>query len=507
MEVTVIGALSGQANVDAELIISLLGSEPMDMSHGGVFTGKPSTELYVDDRWVVKMDQRRSFSTEEVACKWCQLQVEKERGYKIYHPHRAWFVVEKNGWSVGNISPRMQPLNVINFSQLSNRNRIKYLVALMDIYCAFAARTEKRLDEGLSNFALLDDAVWYLDDDIYPWDSFSSFSAMMANWLRKSSDLGLDQKQWSRLGDALKPMLRNYSSSANDMVYEGLSDQFVGAFEAYKEAFVSRLRSAQSIRMIHSAEGALADDSQPIGLIADVHANLPAFKAVLDAFSEKGVDKIMHLGDVVGYGPHPVQCIKLAKERNVFCVRGNHDHYVAHSGDVKVAASSSAKWTLDWTVNQLSEKDKKWLGQLPVRHRMKEWMAVHGSPIDKSFFNGYVYNMTAEKNLEYLRSREIPLCLHGHSHIQGVYAMKGRVVQPFITSDRVDLNAFVASLVCPGSVGQPRDGQIGAEAAVFYPDSMKLELFTVAYEIGEVAREMEGNGFPERIIKRLKSGR
>jgi len=329
---------------------------------------------------------------------------------------------------------------------------------------------------------------------------------MLARALRQSTSRGLNGGHWRHRGINRTPLLRLYSTSSDDMVYEGIHDQFVVTFEEYKNSFVSELRSATSINMAKSAIGAFQDNDRPIGLIADVHANLAAFEAVLWAFESRGIQQIMHLGDVVGYGPHPLECIRLCREKDIFCVRGNHDHYVAHSGDVKVAASSSAKWTLDWTVDQLDAEEKEWLAVLPVRHRMKGWMAVHGSPIDKSFFNGYVYNMTAEKNLEYLRSRDIRLCLHGHSHLQGLYAMQGRVVQALSCPQQIDLKQFTAALVCPGSVGQPRGGQVGAEAAVFYPDSCRVEFFSVDYDVERVASDMQANGFPERIVQRLRAG-
>ena len=506
MEFSIIGALSGHAQITHEMLESLLVMPALDMAHGGEFTGKPTTEIHADEGWLLKIDARRAFDSHDIAEKWCKLQIEKERQYGIYHPDRCWFVVRRESWVVGNVSPRMQPLHIIDFTTLSVQRRLQLLSTLLEIYCRFATQSEKRLDEGLSNFALIDDQLWYIDDDIYPWDSFASFSAMLANWLRQSDTLGLDAQLWQQLGATLKPLLRSYSSSADDMVYEGISDQFVGLHEEYKNVFISELRSARSIHMERSAIGRFESNDKPIGLIADVHANLPAFEAVLAAFDERGIDQIMHLGDIVGYGPHPHACIELSRERGIFCVRGNHDHYVAHNGDVKVAASSSAKWTLDWTVNQLGDEEKAWLGMLPVRHRMKGWMAVHGSPIDKSFFNGYVYNMTAEKNLEYLRARDTKLCLHGHSHIQGMYAMQGRVVQPFSTTKQVDLKQFSAALVCPGSVGQPRGGQIGAEAAIFYPDSCRIDFFSADYDVERVASDMQANDFPERIVQRLREG-
>jgi len=507
MDIYLVGSLAEPMAVTSDVIESLLHGEPQNLSHGGAFTGKPVMQIYADEQWVLKINSNRSFSSESIALKWCEIQLEKEKTYGVYHPQRSWLVIEQQqGWLAANITPRLKPLNLFDFSTFPEHERLWVFKEVLHLYCTFAARFDKHLDEGLSNFGCLNGKLYYLDDDIYPWDSFCSFSAMLANWLRKSESLCLGEEDWRELGRFLWPLLRTHSSEADDVVHESLADQVVGSAEHLKQAFLSELRPDYRVSMAQTASGDFSS-SEPIGVIADVHANLPAFEAVLNELAKRGVRQIMHLGDIVGYGPHPNACIELAKQHNIFCVRGNHDHYVAHEGDVRVASSSMAKWTLDWTLEQLGGAEKQWLGALPVRHRMPGWMAVHGSPIDKTFFNGYVYNMTAEKNLDYLRSADIPVCLHGHSHIQGIYGLKGRVVQALASPERVNLDQFTAALVCPGSVGQPRDGSPRAEAALFYPDSMDVEMFALDYDIESVTRDMEGSGFPSQVMERLLAGR
>jgi len=506
MDIYMVGSLSGKMKLMPEMVEALMKQQPEALSHGGAFTGKSVMQIYADDAWVLKINSKRRYSSELVAQRWCRIQVEKEQGYEIYHPDRTWVVIEDDGWLAANITPRMKPLNLLDFSILPAHERVEMIQELLGLYCGFATRFERRLDEGLSNFACLDGKLWYLDDDIYPWDNFTSFSAMLAHWLRRSESLCLREQEWQVIGRGLWPLLRAYSSGADDVVYEALTDQLVGEFEHSKQLFLSELRPAYRTAMAQAVSGDFVP-SEPIGMIADVHANLPAFEAVLAELDRRRVRQVMLLGDIVGYGPHPKACIELAKQRNIFCLRGNHDHYVAHDGDVRVASNSEAKWTLDWTLGQLDETDKQWLGALPVRHRRSGWMAVHGSPIDKTFFNGYVYNMTAEKNLHYLQSVDIPVCLHGHSHIQGIYSLKGSLLEPFVSPERINLGQFSAALVCPGSVGQPRDGIAKAEAAVFYPESLELELFTLEYDVEVVARDMEAFAFPDPVIRRLRAGK
>ncbi|MFQ5518482.1 MAG: metallophosphoesterase family protein [Mariprofundus sp.] len=505
-----IGNLSGKGIIDEQSVRCLLEGKQETLLHNGEFTGKPETQIYADASWVLKINGKRAFSSMAVAEKWCLLQIAKEQQYDIYHAQRTWFVYhDSERWLVANITPRLQALHQLDFEALELDERIRLLAELLKIYLVFSTQFNLRLDEGLSNFGLLDSKLYYLDDDIYPWDNFSSLSAMLGNWLRKSTGLALFEQAWEQLGAALQPLLRAYSSDADDMVYEGVVDQLVGdeANESNKTSFLAALRPAYKSTMKQQATGKFKT-SEPIGIIADVHANLPAFETVLRLLDARGVKQYLILGDIVGYGPNPSACIELIRARDMFCIRGNHDHYAAHDGDVRVAMGMMAKWTADWTVKQLTNEEKQWLGALPVRHRTADWMAVHGSPVDKSFFNGYVYSMTSERNLNHLKTMGIPVCLHGHSHIQGVFACRKGVYLPLDRSQgKISLQGLDAALVCPGSAGQPRSGEAAiAEAAIFYPDKLEVEMFAEPYDIRPVISDMEKHGFPEKLVARLREG-
>jgi len=510
MQIRVIGNISGtgsgQEGVDETMIERLLQADPVPLSHYGEFTGKPETRIYADSAQVLKINSSRIFSSPELAEKWCRLQLKKEADYQLYHPERTWLVVQMDaGWKAANITPHLNPLHLIDFSALRQSESVELLGKVMDCYIGFACRFNLRLDEGLSNFANSGDQVMYLDDDIYGWDNFSSFSAMLANWLRRSAVLSLDIDAWRQLGQRLKPLLSQYSSEADDMVCAGIEDQIVGKHEPMKQAFIYALRPKYA-----PAPGTTASEifvlDEPIGLLADVHANLPAFEAVLDALDGRGIRQYLMLGDVVGYGPNPKACIDLIRQRNIYCLRGNHDHYVAHEGDVRVAMGMMAKRMADWTVTQLHALDRAWLGDLPVRYRSQGWMAVHGAPVDKSFFNAYVYEMTSERNLEYLAASDVRICLHGHSHIQGVYGARRGGFMPF-QPHGADLNMMDAALVCPGSIGQTRGGIAKAQAAVFYPADLRVEMLSLNYDIEPLIVDMQRLSFPAELITRIREGR
>ena len=507
MLVTVVGSLSGSMRVQKRTVIRLLESKAERLTHHGLFTGKPGTRIYADGQYVLKINTGRQFPSVDVAKRWCQLQIGKEKQYRLYHPDRTWLALQMDGRCyVANITPRLQPLHQLDFTALESEACAALLARVAGCYLDFVCRFGQRLDEGLSNFALCGDAVIYLDDDIYSWDNFSAFTAMMAHWLRKSASLGMGTEQWRQFGGLLRPGLLRYSSEADDVVCAGLEDQFVGRSEAMKKTLINALRPGYA-PTVDTARRALFRPGEAIGLLADVHGNLPALEAVLAEMGRRGVRQYLMLGDIVGYGPNPGACIDLLRQRHIYCLRGNHDHYVAHNGDVRVAMGIMAKRMADWTITQLDESERAWLGDLPVRYRSGNWVAVHGAPVDKSFFNAYVYEMTAERNLNYLAADGTQICLHGHSHIQGVYGLIDGGFLPFHCPHRVDMRGWDAALVCPGAIGQSRDGKQVAQAAIFDPSTLRIEMLSVDYDVELLVADMLRLDFPAALIARMREGR
>jgi len=505
--ITIVGALSGDCRVDAGGVAGLIEGGVTPLTHHGPFTGKPETRIYAGRQHVLKINAGRVFPSADVARRWCALQIDREAGYRIYHPQRTWLALQLDGrWHAANVTPRLQPLHRLDFAALPPGRAVELLGAVLGCYVDFAARFNLRLDEGLSNFALDGERLIYLDDDIYRWDQFTSLAAMLGNWLRRSEYFGLDLAAWRQLGERLRALLPACSSEADDMLCAALEDQFVGEAEAMKQALIYALRPAYAPAAgLPGSE--LFRSNEPIGVLADAHANLPAFEAVLAALDARGIRQYLMLGDVVGYGPNPAACIELIRERGIYCLRGNHDHYVAHGGNVRVAMGMMAKRMADWTVTQLTREERIWLGDLPVRCRVGTWMAVHGAPVDKSFFNAYVYEMTSERNLDLLAESDAPVCLHGHSHIQGVYGMRGGRYLPFDDGAAIDLGRLDAALVCPGSIGQTRGGAAVAQAAIFDPVAGRVEMLSVDYDIEPLIADMRRFDFPGELIARIRDGR
>jgi diadenosine tetraphosphatase ApaH/serine/threonine PP2A family protein phosphatase len=174
--------------------------------------------------------------------------------------------------------------------------------------------------------------------------------------------------------------------------------------------------------------------------------------------------------------------------------------------------SSLAKWCIDWTIPRLTDAHRQWLNDLPLEldsadGATKNWRAIHGAPIDPNYFYAYVYQMTYEQNLEVMAERHLALCFHGHSHIQGLYVRNKLGLDSFLKpAARLSINDYKHALVCPGAVGQPRDGCIGAQLAIYNQTNQELEFIVVDYDMDKTIQDMQAQGFPETLWQRLKRG-
>ncbi|MDQ6962714.1 MAG: metallophosphoesterase family protein [Mariprofundaceae bacterium] len=520
LSTVMVSAVDGEA-VSEQHVHQLLDQDRLNISSTGEFIGKPSTYLCVGDMWVLKLHQKLGLS-QKVALQWVNARLKTEKEVGLYHPRRTWFLVEKevNLWCVGNISPRMMPLHTLVDDKDVDADYALDLMCKVSVdYIEYAAKTGKRLDEGLSNFGHIEGEIYYLDDDLYLWDQFSAFSALLAAWLRRYGALWMNADYAERLGICVSKSL-GYSFSSHGgvdaplTVVEHLQMMFFAeknkpsvdgiiAGLRYKPGARGKAELKERLVLEHYAEYFELDE--PIALIGDVHANLPALNTVLAKIKGMGIQHILDLGDIVGYGPFPAECIQRLQEVGAASVRGNHDHMIGN-GIVSESANAVSAWTAKWNMDQLNTELNTWLRSLPLRMLAKPWMAVHGSPQDTTCFNAYVYGRTAERNLHWMVKQGYRFCLHGHSHIPGVYALKGGKVCVFQEQDDVDLSEFEAALICPGSVGQPRGGKVGTQFAVLNPVAEHVSFYHIDYNLEETVEKMIANQFPEKSISRLRIG-
>jgi diadenosine tetraphosphatase ApaH/serine/threonine PP2A family protein phosphatase len=238
-------------------------------------------------------------------------------------------------------------------------------------------------------------------------------------------------------------------------------------------------------------------------IIADIHANLTAFEAVLDDMERRGgVDELWCLGDIVGYGPDPHECIERLRQYNHVCVAGNHDW--AAIGKVSTADfNPDAALACQWTAGQLNKKDVKYLEKLPLAIYKDIFKLVHGSPREPIW--EYVISASiARENFNFFRS---PYCLVGHSHVPLVFREEDGSCTSSRLVDNIGLAVGESRLILnPGGVGQPRDGDPRASYAIYDSETRIVKLHRIPYDVAATQDRMMEKGLPVRLAVRLQHG-
>ena len=239
-------------------------------------------------------------------------------------------------------------------------------------------------------------------------------------------------------------------------------------------------------------------------IIADIHANLAAFTAVLnDIDGRGGVAEVWCLGDVVGYGPDPHQCIELLCQYSHVCVAGNHD--LAAIGKIDTSDfNPDAAAACRWTGQQLTTEDIRYLESLPLVIKKGEFTMAHGSPREP-VWEYLLSTFSARENFDYFPS---PFCLVGHSHVPLIfeYSEAGACSLSLFPAGGVLELAQNRLIINPGGVGQPRDGDPRASYAIYDSEARTISLYRIPYDIGATQARMVEYRLPMHLVARLDYG-
>ena len=241
-------------------------------------------------------------------------------------------------------------------------------------------------------------------------------------------------------------------------------------------------------------------------VISDIHANLTALDAVL-ADAEGSYDTIWCLGDVVGYGPHPNECVERLQGLDHLCIAGNHDWAVVEKLDFE-DFNPNARFAVLWTREQLKPENYAYLDNLPVSLQPEaDFTLVHASP-RHPIWEYILYARIAQQNFAHFQTR---YCLVGHTHSPVIFA---EATAPQQLCDEIvpgpddythHLNAR-RLIINPGSVGQPRDGDARAAYGLLDTQSMDFLIKRVPYHVSEVQELMKQHDFPRKLWTRLAFG-
>jgi diadenosine tetraphosphatase ApaH/serine/threonine PP2A family protein phosphatase len=237
-------------------------------------------------------------------------------------------------------------------------------------------------------------------------------------------------------------------------------------------------------------------------VISDIHANLTALEAVLTDTGQ--IDAVWCLGDLVGYGPDPNECVEcIAQLPNLQCIMGNHD--AAAVGCIEVDAfNPDARKAVLWTQEQLTHANKAYLKNLPERVKLDYITMVHGSPF-KPIWEYLLDTRSATISFEFFDTH---YCFIGHTHLPVLYYLPDdrQTAQLIVPEHISQMTLAPRGIINPGSVGQPRDRDPRAAYAILDMTDFTWEWHRVEYDIQNVQERMRKENLPERHITRLSAG-
>jgi putative phosphoesterase len=232
-------------------------------------------------------------------------------------------------------------------------------------------------------------------------------------------------------------------------------------------------------------------------IISDIHGNLEALSKALEVIDGIRVDEIICLGDIVGYGPDPDDCVNLIRTRAKVALMGNHDYAVLDT-DSTENFNPVAKQAVFWTQANLNAENLEFLKNLPYRHKREDILFVHSTPNNPEEWNYIFHEDDAQEQFPFLDEK---VCFVGHTHIPEIF------YQDTTTPVSADLNRNHKYIINVGSIGQPRDGNHQLSFGVFDTERWQYTPVRADYDVELTARKIRERGLPVFLADRLLRGR
>lgn len=244
-------------------------------------------------------------------------------------------------------------------------------------------------------------------------------------------------------------------------------------------------------------------------VLSDVHSNIEALDATIQRAKQAGYDAVLCCGDLVGYGPNPIETIDRIRKLNPIVIRGNHDRVAANS-ETASEFNPNARRAIFWTRSVLPESYRNYLAGLPMGPlRVGESaQLIHGAITDEDEY--ILTDSDALENLDIAQSR---LTFFGHTHIPCAFAADsaGEPIElasyEFDEFTAVRCDGEAKLIINPGSVGQPRDGDNRASFLIWDDHRNRLEFYRAEYPVAQTQAKMAAAHLPEYLIERLSRGR
>ena len=239
-----------------------------------------------------------------------------------------------------------------------------------------------------------------------------------------------------------------------------------------------------------------------IALFSDIHGNLEALQAVLAYLKENKIEKHICLGDIIGYGANPNECVEEVKALKCPVVVGNHDYVGIGQGDITYF-NTTARNAILWTRSQLKDENKEFLKALPFTYQEDSFLVVHASPQSPEKWE-YVLSLdSALINMHHFKEQ---ICFIGHSHMPFFLQVDQDGNGDIMRDNPLQIKEGFRYLVNVGSVGQPRDNNPKSAFVIYDTDAKTITLKRVAYDIGKAQEKIIEAGLPFQLAQRLQSG-
>ena len=228
-------------------------------------------------------------------------------------------------------------------------------------------------------------------------------------------------------------------------------------------------------------------------VISDIHSNLEALTKALEIIDQRSVDEIICLGDIVGYGANPNECLALVRKRCSIVIKGNHDEALLNESIIS-HFTDDARSAIVWTRKQISKENISYIRTLSLSIKKDDLLFVHASPCYPEQWNYILEDDTAANALQCFSES---LCFIGHTHTPAIFSTAGRV-RSIMKGERYLVNV--------GSVGQPRDRKADLSFGIFDMDTWSYENIRSPYDVKKAGDKILNSELPPRLAQRLLVG-
>jgi len=237
-------------------------------------------------------------------------------------------------------------------------------------------------------------------------------------------------------------------------------------------------------------------------ILSDIHSNLEALKVVLDHAKQQECTHYVCLGDVVGYGPNPKECLAIVRALDCPVVMGNHDEYCAGEMDL-TGFNPMAADAIKWTRQQLTEEERTWLRNLKYVRNIESFTMVHAT-LDLPERWAYVFDrLAAQSSFNY---QHTPVCFNGHTHVPVAFVRGPTGINGGLYT-KIKIEVGRKYFINVGSIGQPRDRNPKSSYVIFDLDNNVIEIHRLDYDIATTQKKIHAAGLPASLADRLAQGR